>query len=146
MVLFGDAYTKNSALLKPNLYVYVTGIIQQRGTGMRWFHEKNDDEAEFEFAVQKVELLKDVQDTYMSSICLAIPLENVTQELIDELVAQCESNKGKSRLCVQVQDTLHNNRIMLTSKSTRVHITPDFYKWLKMKEMDNVLTIHTEQQ
>lgn len=146
MVLFGEAYTKNSALLKPNLYVYVTGIIQQRGTGMRWFHEKNDDEAEFEFAIQKVELLKDVQDTYMSSICLAIPLENVTQELIDELVAQCESNKGKSRLCVQVQDTLHNNRIMLSSKSTRVHITPDFYKWLKMKEMDNILTIHTEQQ
>lgn len=146
MVLFGEAYTKNSALLKPNLYVYVTGIIQQRGAGMRWFREKNDEEAEFEFAVQKVELLKDVQDTYMSSICLAIPLENVTQELIDELVAQCESNKGKSRLCVQVQDTLHNNRVMLSSKSTRVHITPDFYKWLKMKEMDNILTIHTEQQ
>ena len=146
MVLFGETYKNNLAYLQPNLYVYVTGTIQQRGTGMRWFHEKNDEEAEFEFAVQKVELLKDVQDAYMSSLSLAIPLENVTQELIDELVAQCESHKGKSRLRIQVHDTLHNNRIMFTSKSMQVHITPDFYKWLKMKEMDNVLTLHADMQ
>ena len=146
MVLFGETYKNNLAYLQPNLYVYVTGTIQQRGTGMRWFHEKNDEEAEFEFAVQKVELLKDVQDAYMSSLSLAIPLENVTQELIDELVAQCESHKGKSRLRIQVHDTLHNNRIIFTSKSMQVHITPDFYKWLKIKEMDNVLTLHADMQ
>ena len=51
---FGETYQRFAALLKPNVYVYLTGVIQQRGAHMKWFKPKPTEEAEYEFALQQV--------------------------------------------------------------------------------------------
>ena len=146
LVLFGKSYEECSSLLKPNLYVSMTGTVQQRGAGMQWFHEKKDEEAEFELAITKVELLKDVQDKHLEALKVIIPIENVNRELIDELSAMCNDHPGQAHLEIEIHDPVHHQQISMTSKSKRVHISPVFYKWLNMKRLDNVLDFSITQK
>ena len=59
MALFGEAYKQCAHMLKPNLYVRLAGTIQQRGAGRQWFKPKPQEEAEYEFMVQQVEMLQE---------------------------------------------------------------------------------------
>ena len=46
--LFGNAYTQFAHLMLKDLYVLVTGVVQQKGAGQKWFREGKDEEAEFD--------------------------------------------------------------------------------------------------
>ena len=143
MVVFGEAYTNNMAFLRPNTYVYITGTIQQRGAGMRFFKEKKDEEAEFEFVVQRVEFLQDVQQNHLSALTFSMPLDGITLENIDELLEQCDSHPGNIQMKIQINDLLHNNSICLSSKTKRLHITTDFYRWTQ-NQMSDRFTVEAE--
>ena len=143
MVVFGEAYTSNMAFLRPNTYVYITGTIQQRGAGMRFFKEKKDEEAEFEFVVQRVEFLQDVQQNHLSALTFSMPLDGITLENIDELLEQCDSHPGNIQMKIQINDLLHNNSICLSSKTKRLHITTDFYRWTQ-NQMSDRFTVEAE--
>ena len=134
MALFGDNYKRLSPMLQPNVYVYITGTIAQRGAGMRWFKEQADEKAEFELNISNVELLKDVQDLYGKGLTLRISLMNLDNELIEELNEQCKKNPGKGQLHIQIADPIHNYLIHMTSKSRYIRITTDFYRWLQTQE------------
>ena len=134
MALFGDNYKRLSPMLQPNVYVYITGTIAQRGAGMRWFKEQADEQAEFELNISNVELLKDVQDLYGKGLTLRISLMNLDNELIEELNEQCKKNPGKGQLHIQIADPIHNYLIHMTSKSRYIRITTDFYRWLQTQE------------
>ena len=140
MALFGDNYKRLSPMLQPNVYVYITGTIAQRGAGMRWFKEQADEKAEFELNISNVELLKDVQDLYGKGLTLRISLMNLDNELIEELNEQCKKNPGKGQLHIQIADPIHNYLIHMTSKSRYIRITTDFYRWLQTQEKIQIIT------
>jgi hypothetical protein len=71
-------------LLKQNVYVYISGVIQQKGAHMKWFKPKPIEEAEFEFSLQQVQLIEDAQK-HLNSLTLQIPIEQIQPDLIDEL-------------------------------------------------------------
>ena len=140
MALFGDNYKRLSPMLQPNVYVYITGTIAQRGAGMRWFKEQADEQAEFELNITNVELLNEVQDLYGKGLTLRISLPNLDNELIEELNDQCKAHPGKGQLHIQIADPIHNYLIHMTSKSRYIHITTDFYRWLQMQEKIQIIT------
>ena len=141
LTLFGQTYQQCAPLLQPNLYVYITGTIQQRGAGRQWFKPKPADEAEYEFVVQKIELLKDVQDLHLEKMTIAIPVDQVTHELADEISEMIHAHKGTVRLRVQLVDELSRSKVLLTSQSQGVHVDKTMYKWLKMYEGEGVLSL-----
>ena len=140
MTLFGETYRKCAPLLKPNLYVYVTGTIQQRGANMRYFKSKPYESAEYEFAVLNVELLKDVQAQHVDSITLRIPVEKITKDFNDELAEQIKAHPGKIKIKIQVFDELKQNLITFVSQGSSIHIDKGFYHWLHLQELDGVMT------
>ena len=138
-VLFGNAYNQFAHLMLKDVYVLVTGVVQQKGAGMKWFKEGKDEEAEFEFMVQRVDMLSDVQDNRVEGLAIRLSLDNVTPESIDELADEVEANPGKLRLHVGVYNPLNRQQVTLTSRDHAVRVTPRFYRWLTHKRDEGVL-------
>ena len=140
LVLFGDAYNRCAPMMLKNMYVLVTGIIQQRGAGYQWHKEKDDNEAEFEFMVKQVVPLHNVQDELLGGLRLTVNTDGVTREFIDELNEQVKNNPGKERLHIRLNNPLRRHLVDLTSRSAAIRITPVFYQWLKNKRNDGILS------
>ena len=141
MTLFGQTYTQCSPMLKPNMYVYITGVIQQRGAGRQWFKPKPAQEAEYEFVVQQVELLKDVQDKQLEKITLRLPVERVNSEMTEMLAEAVAAHPGRTKLQIQVFDETERSLITFTSQTYTVRVDKDFYQWLKRQEEEGNLTL-----
>ena len=137
--LFGNAYKQFAPLILKDVYVLVTGVVQQKGAGQKWFKEGKDEEAEFEFVVQRVDMLNEVQDKRVEGISLRLSLPAITPDIIDELADQFKANKGSERLHIYVYNPLSRQQIALTSRSYSVHVTPRFYKWLCNKRSEGIL-------
>ena len=140
LTIFGETYKNCAHMLKLNLYVYLTGIIQQRGANRPWFKPKNMEEAEYEFVAQQVELLKDTQDKHLEMLTLRIPIENVTKELNDELSEQISAHPGRAKLKIQISDASQHNMVTFVAQSHPIRMDKEFYHWLKLKELDGVLS------
>jgi DNA polymerase-3 subunit alpha len=139
VVLFGNAYNQFAHLMLKDLYVMVTGVIQQKGAGMKWFKEGKDEEAEFEFVVQSVDMLSEVQDKRTEGINIRLSLDAVTPENIDEMADIIDENPGNGRLHVSVYNPLNRQSVALTSRNHAIRVTPKLYKWLCNKRAEGIL-------
>ena len=117
----------------------VNGVVQQRGAGQKWFKESPDEQADFEFVVQSVEMLSDVQDKRTDGINIRLNLDAITPELIDELTDTVKENPGNGRLHLTVYNPLNRQQVALTSRSMPVRVTPKFYRWLDRKHAEGVM-------
>ena len=98
MALFGDNYKRLSPMLQPNVYVYITGTIAQRGAGMRWFKEQADEKAEFELNIsneKKAEVVRTIienvevsaeADTHVQNMSAAAQRDGGTSAASVEIV------------------------------------------------------------
>ena len=139
--LFGEAYKKFSSLLKPNVYVYITGTIQQRGAGMQWFKPKPMSEAEYRFEVQQVELLNEVRPKHLEKLVLTIPLEQVTNELADDIVELSTKHPGQTRLQIRIDNEQERYKLNMTAHGRTIDVNHEFYRGLKKYEDEGVLSI-----
>ena len=135
--LFGEAYQRFAAILRPNMYVYLSGIIQQRGAHMKWFKPKPLEEAEYEFAVQQVQLIKEAQKD-LRSITLQIPIENVQPDLIDELMDITKQYPGETSLRLEIFDTIRQN--VITFNASPIQMSSELYGQLKELQTDGILS------
>ena len=139
LFLFGNAYSQFAHMMLKDLYVLVTGVVQQRGAGQRYFKEQPDNTAEFEFVVQKVEMLSDVQDKRTEGLNIRLVLPRLTQEIVDELTEQIKASKGPGRLHISVYNPLTRQYVTLSSRSKAIRVTPPFYRWLSRRRLDGTL-------
>ncbi len=137
--LFRENYQQMAPVLKPNVYVCLTGVLQQAGKGREWFKEKQIESAEYEFQLQQVELLPEIQDRRLEKLILQIPIECVSPELTDELTEKAKQHPGKATLQIEVFDQSKQHVIQFTSQSYPVHIDKEFYHWLKVKHEEGTL-------
>ncbi|MBQ8939981.1 MAG: DNA polymerase III subunit alpha [Paludibacteraceae bacterium] len=139
LALFGNAYSQFAHMMLKDLYVLITGIIQQKGNGQRWFKEQPDEKAEYEFIVQKVEMLNEAQDKRTDGLNITLALNRLTPELADELAEQISSNKGQGRLHVSIYNPSTRQSVALTSRSHSIHVTPPLYRWLARRRGEGIL-------
>ncbi len=141
-VLFGASYNQFAHLMLKDLYVMVQGVIQQKNAGMRWFKEAPEEEAEYEFVVQHISMLNEVQDARTEGINLLLRLDSINNEMVDELADQIKNSPGKLRLHMQVYNPMTRHRVALTSRAAAIHVTPSLYHWLCTKRQDGVLSFN----
>ena len=139
--LFGEAYKQFASMLKPSVYVFLTGMIQQRGSNQKWFRPKPVAEAEYELSVQQVDLMNDA-NKHVKSLTLHIPNSNIQPSLVDELEELCKKYPGDIPLHLCVYDDIKQNVITLIAPP--IHMNKEFYHWIKMQEIDEIFT-HTVQ-
>lgn len=134
--LFGETYTQLGHMLKPNLYVYLTGLVQQDGMGQRWFREQKDDDASWEVRITGVEMLGEVQQKRAEILTLELPVELITPEFSAELIEQCQAHRGHTRLRIRVFDSTKRHLISFMSQNITLHVDKDFYHWLTTRERE----------
>ena len=133
MMLFGDNYRKLAPMLRQNAYVCISGQIQQRGANSQWFKEKKMEEAEYEFMVTQVDLLKDIQQKRLGSVVFEIPIENINRELTDEINDMCQQHKGQKPLRIQVYDEGRRHQVTLRVQGSGIQMDPELYHWVQSK-------------
>ncbi len=135
--VFGETYQRFAALLRPNVYVYLTGVIQQRGAQFKYFKPKPVEEAEYEFSLQHVQLIKEAQKD-LRSITLQIPIENVQPDLIDELMDITKNSPGETPLRLEIFDTIKQN--VVSFNASPIGMNHDLFHQLQELQMEELLT------
>jgi len=133
MVLFGESYKKYAPMLIPNVYVCITGQIQQRGAGMQWFREKKMEEAEYEFQVTQVDMLKEVQQKRLKAVNLEIPVANIDRALTDEIADICHKYPGPTPLKLTVFDPGRRHQVTMRVQGNGISVNHELYHWFQSK-------------
>lgn len=139
-MLFGDTYKNFASLMAENVYLTMYGTIQQRGANRQYFKPKDTKEADFEYDLQDVGYLQDLQTQLLNQLTIYVPIDKLTPDFNISLVELCKRNAGNLTLSVQVYDELRQNNITLTSSQYKVKITKDFYRWLQQQKNNETCT------
>ena len=134
--VFGENYQRFAALLRPNMYVYLTGVIQQRGAHMKWFKPKSVEEAEYEFSLQQVQLIKEAQKD-LRSITLQIPIDSVQPNLIDQLTELVQRYPGETPLRLEIFDAIKQN--VITFNASPIKMSSELYHHMQELVVDDLL-------
>jgi hypothetical protein len=103
---------------------------------MKWFKPKPIEEAEYEFALQRVQLMADAQKS-MNAIVLYIPVQNIQPDFIEDIATLVSTHKGTTPLNLIVFDEIKQH--VITLSASPIHMSKQFYHWLNYKKMEEVL-------
>jgi len=113
--LFGEDYQKFKHLLEDGKALFVKGKYQKTWRG--------DD---LEFKVYEIKLLEGIAGTLTESITLRLPLESITDEMIQQIEKLCKTHKGQHRLKMEFIDKTNRLKLPMVAKEQRVDATNGF--------------------
>lgn len=88
---------------------------------------------ELEFKIKQIMLLSQVREELVESISLTIPLNSVSNGLIEEIKTFALIKKGKALLKFKIVDTEENIIVNMFSRSERIDITNELINYLDEK-------------
>ncbi len=138
LAMFGETFTAFKSKLLANLYVSISGTVQQRGSGNRYFTPKPMEQAEYEFKITRVDLLQDLRQNRVNNIKMYIPIESITSNLVEQLSTQCKQNPGSTKIEIHVYDEIQQNVVHLVCDSG-IELSKDFYRFLRHLKNDEIL-------
>jgi DNA polymerase-3 subunit alpha len=122
--LFGKDYLNLKNYLTKGYQIFVRGKV-----GHRFDKPDND----LEYKINSIEMLADVKDTMLNDITVKLPIEKISDELINEFMDFVKQNNGKAGLNFLVFDPETKVWIKMHSRSKRVNLNQSFVNYLKEK-------------
>ncbi|MBK6905483.1 MAG: DNA polymerase III subunit alpha [Saprospirales bacterium] len=113
--LFSEDYQKYKSLLEEGQCVFMRGIYQQRAYS-----------EEMQFKINEVTLLETTSNKLTQSVTLQIPLEAISEEMIEQVDDICLRHKGQHKLKVVIVDRSSQLTLALSSKARKVHADNEF--------------------
>ena len=127
LALFGGDYLNLKNYLQNEFALHVRGRVQ----------EKYGRPNEFEFRIQKIQLLSDIKDKAFRSIKLKIAVNNINEELILKIETLIKNYpNGKCNLEILIEDTSENVTVKMFSKTMKVNIDAEFLN--QLQQINNV--------
>jgi len=120
ITMFSETYAKFKSFFEEGTSVYVEGEYKQR---------YNSDE--MEFRVLNARLLETVGQEKTQSITLKIPVETLTDALIERIEQLCSAHKGKHDLRMELVDFTNKERLAFRSAARKVNVDNDFIAAVK---------------
>ncbi|MDN3205135.1 DNA polymerase III subunit alpha [Algoriphagus sediminis] len=118
--LFGEDYIKFKEYFMTGWFLFIQGKVQQN----RW------KENEYEFKINKINLLNEVKEMMVKGVRLSIDLDHLTYDLMEDLHSLTSQNPGKAKLYFEVIDKKENISLQLFSKTVNIDPTSSFIKVL----------------
>lgn len=97
---------------------------------------KSYNPAELEFKIKSINMLSDVKEEMIKMVNITIPIHDITDNLVDEIKKQVESNKGKIQLKFKIIDPESKISIDLFSRTMKVNLSPKFLNYLRSNEFE----------
>jgi DNA polymerase-3 subunit alpha len=113
--LFSEDYQKFKSFLEEGQCVFIRGNYQQRS-----FSE------ELQLRILEINLLEAVSSKLTQSVTLQIPLEAISEEMIEQVETICQHHKGQHKLKVTIVDRANHLSLALASRTHKVHADNDF--------------------
>jgi DNA polymerase-3 subunit alpha len=119
-IMFDKDYVEYSKFFILGYYLLVKGKVQKR----------KYDEEELEFRIKTITLLSSVKDELVKSVTIKINVNNVTRELINELMNMVKENHGETELKFLFYDTEERISLPMFSRNTRVRLNNELISYL----------------
>ena len=110
LALFAEDYLKLKHFLEDGAQVFIKAKVQYR------FNSEN----QLEIKISSICLLSDVLEKYANNITLNIPLSDIDEKKISELLKLIKANKGKCRLKIMVIDNIEEISIEMSSTEYKI--------------------------
>jgi DNA polymerase-3 subunit alpha len=122
--LFGKDFVEYSRFFGKDWPVLIKAKIQPRQYG---------DTNELEFKPSLVFLLNEVREVLIKSISLKVPVNSITDDLIDGLGQSIETKDGKVLLKFIIFDPVDNLKIDMISRTFKLKVSNGFINFIKSK-------------
>lgn len=119
--LFSDDYQKFKSFFEPGNCLLISGIYEPR----------YGKEEECQLRINDVTLLENASKKLVSTITVKIPVEKISQEMLDRLLQIFNEHKGQHHLNVTLLDFTNRNSLEFTSKSLKVNVSNEFVQALE---------------
>jgi DNA polymerase-3 subunit alpha len=139
--LFGKNYIEFGKYMIKDLYVCVSGVVQERGADFRYQAQNFTPNApkEWEFAIRQIDELRNIKAKFLRNILLTVSLQQLDETFIDTLTEAIKQHKGNTNLYVEVLDEETNDKVKLFSRQHRFEMNKDLYKMLKRSKREGSL-------
>ncbi len=121
MTFFGNDYLNAKKYFTPGYQLVMRGKVQ---------HRFGNPEAELEFKPGNIDMLAEVKDSIFESLAIKIPIDNLSDKLIDEVGEVASKHKGKVLLKFLIYDPETKVWVQMFSRSHRVSVTKDLVSYL----------------
>ena len=113
--LFKENYARFAPLLQPGASVFIEGEMKQRYNS-----------EEYEFSLREVKFLGGLSEEMTESITIQVPIEQITEKMIQNLEDLCKKHKGKHKLKVNLIDSTNRQTLNLFSTDKKVTVDTTF--------------------
>jgi DNA polymerase III subunit alpha len=110
VTLFSEDYQKFKHLLEPGAALFLVGSWEKRWNSEEW-----------SFKLQEVKQLASIGEAMTQSITLKLPIDLITNDLIDKVDELCKLHKGKHDLKIQLIDFTNKNAMHFLSGKLKVN-------------------------
>jgi len=117
--LFSEDYQKFKHLLEVGEVLYIEGFLQKRYNS-----------EEYQLKLQKVNQLASIGEKLTQSITLKLPIDRLSDELVESIDQLCKNHKGKHKLKMTLLDRTNEISMSMVSKVRKVRADNDFIKAL----------------
>jgi DNA polymerase III subunit alpha len=114
--LFSEDYARFSPILQPGISVFIEGEMKPK-----W----NSTE-DFELKIKEVRQLASIGEALTESITVMMPIEKISNDMINKLELICSRHKGKHKLKMNFIDSTNRQTLNLFSPDKKVNVDGDF--------------------
>ena len=128
--LFGRSYAEMAHLVTPGSLVLLSGKFQPR---------YNDPE-QFEFRVEKVNLLSEYEGKVVKGVSLKLPLNELTASAIEQIEKLAAKHPGQASLNFKLFAEGEPVQLSMSSQKYRIDVNPDFLEELDRQNVEYAMT------
>ncbi len=124
LIFFGRDYVEFKKHCTVGYLLFVKGKVQERTWG-------KDNERPLEFKVNSIQMLNELREKMLNSISIKIPIAELNEQLINELLSKAEESEGNTLLKFLIFDPEKKLYIQMFSRSHRVEITNELIDYFE---------------
>lgn len=118
--LFGEDWLAVKHFFEVGVLLYIHASMQPR----------RYDPNQFDLRLSDIQLLPNVKDDLVERLTVNIPLEDLTESVVEDLVGYVESSPGKTELSFTIKDA-NSKRIHMVSKAFHISVRKEFVRYLE---------------
>jgi len=137
--LFGKNYIEFGKYMIKDLYVCISGVVQERGADFGYQTRIPNTPKELEFAIRQIDELANIKTKFLKSIILTVPLQQLNDNFVETFTETVKTNKGNTNLYVEVLDEESNDKVTLFARQHRLEMNKDLYQMFKRSKREGSL-------
>ncbi|MDH8701829.1 DNA polymerase-3 subunit alpha [Dysgonomonadaceae bacterium PH5-43] len=124
--LFGKDYIEYGKYSRPNVYVYVNAA----------FGPSQYDKEKINLQINSIQLLDEIKDNLLKKVTISLPLYQVDEVLITELLANFSDYSGNCALYFKIEDIEKNIELDLVVENKKFAINKSTVQYLEDKNIN----------